>query len=82
MRRIFGAVIAILAVSGIAFAAEAEGKIKSIDKDKMVITLNDGKAYKLPGEFDVDGLSTGMEILLAYDTVNGENMITDMQVFE
>lgn len=82
MRGVLGALIAVFALSVTAFAAETEGKIKSIDKDKMTITLSDGKSYKLPGEVDVEGLDAGMQILIAYDKVNGENMITDMQVFQ
>lgn len=80
MRTLIGAIAAILMVSGAAFAAEAEGQIKSIDKDKAVITLDNGKSYKLPGEFDVDNIKPGMDILIAYDVVSGENLITDMQL--
>lgn len=80
MRTLIGAFAAILMVSGAAFAAEAEGQIKSIDKDKAVITLDNGKSYKLPGEFDVDNIKPGMDILIAYDVVSGENLITDMQL--
>ena len=80
MRTLIGAFAAILMVSGAAFAAEAEGQIKSIDKDKATITLDNGKSYKLPGEFDVDNIKPGMDILIAYDVVSGENLITDMQL--
>jgi hypothetical protein len=71
---------ALLMISGAALAAEAEGQIQSIDKDKLTITLNDGKSYKLPGEFDVETLKEGMDIILAYDEVGGENLITDMEL--
>ncbi|MCA0279298.1 MAG: DUF1344 domain-containing protein [Proteobacteria bacterium] len=80
MRTLIGAVAAVLMMSGAAFAAEAEGQVKSIDKDKAIITLDNGKSYKLPGEFDVDNIKPGMDVLLAYDVVGGENLITDMQL--
>ncbi|GAA4107992.1 DUF1344 domain-containing protein [Aminobacter sp. NyZ550] len=80
MRTLIGAVTAVLMISGAALAAEAEGQVKSVDKDKSVITLDNGKSYKLPGEFDVDNIKPGMEILLAYDVVEGENLITDMEL--
>ena len=54
MRILIGAVAAALMISAAAFAAEAEGQIKAIDKDNLTITLDNGKSYKLPGEFDVD----------------------------
>jgi hypothetical protein len=82
MRTLLAALAATLIVSGAALAAEAEGQITAIDKENSVITLDNGKSYKLPGEFDVESLKEGMEILLAYDTVGGENLITDMEVSE
>jgi Cu/Ag efflux protein CusF len=80
MKRMMIGAAALLMISGAALAAEAEGQIQSIDKDKLTITLNDGKSYKLPGEFDVETLKEGMDIILAYDQVGGENLITDMEL--
>lgn len=82
MRTLIAATIATFILSGAAFAAEAEGQIKKIDADKATITLDNGKSYKLPGEFDVSSLKEGMEILIAYDQVGGENLITDMELPE
>lgn len=82
MRTLIAATIATLIFSGAAFAAEAEGQIKKIDADKQTITLDNGKSYKLPGEFDVSSLKEGMEILIAYDHVGDENLITDMELPE
>lgn len=78
MRSLLGALAAVLMISTAALAAEAEGRIKAIDRDNLTITLDDGNAYKLPGEFDADALKEGMEVLLAYDEVDGVNLITDM----
>jgi hypothetical protein len=81
MKRILiGAVAALVMMTGAALAAEAEGQIQSIDKDNLTITLSDGKSYKLPGEFDIDALKEGMDVVLAYDQVGGENLITDMEL--
>ncbi|MEQ1942140.1 DUF1344 domain-containing protein [Mesorhizobium sp. VNQ89] len=83
MRSLFaGALAAALTFSTAAFAAEAEGKISSVDRDNLTITLDNGKSYKLPGEFDVDAIQEGMHALIAYDTVNDQNMITDMELSE
>ncbi len=65
-----------------ALAAQAEGKIQSIDKEALTITLEDGQSYKLPGEFDVSAISEGMEIFFAYDDVAGQKMITDLELTE
>jgi hypothetical protein len=85
MRSLTGALAATMmfsvTISG-AFAAEAEGKIKAVDRDNLTITLENGNSYKLPGEFDVDAIQEGMEVLLAYDKVGDQNMITDMELSE
>ena len=82
MRILIGAAVAMLMLSGTAFAAEVEGQIKKIDMDQLTITLDNGKSYKLPGELDVSTLREGMDIVLAYDEVGGENVITDMDLSE
>lgn len=78
MRILISAFAAMVMISSAALAAEAEGTVKAIDRNQMTITLDNGKSYKLPGEFDVDAIKEGMEVLLAYDEVNGVNLITDM----
>jgi hypothetical protein len=80
--RILAAAVAATMISAFAHAAEVEGHITSIDRDKLTITLDNGKSYKLPGEFDVDSLSEGMDILFAYDEIAGENLITDIAMSE
>jgi Cu/Ag efflux protein CusF len=82
MRTLIGAVAAALMLSIAAHAAEAEGSIKAIDMDNLTITLDNGQSYKLPGEFDVEAIKEGMDIVLAYDKVGGENLITDIQILE
>lgn len=82
MRHLFAALIALLTMNDVVFAGEAEGAIKAIDRDAMTITLENGKAYKLPGEFDIDAIKVGMTVLIAFDTVDGENLITDMEAAE
>ncbi|MBN9274763.1 MAG: DUF1344 domain-containing protein, partial [Mesorhizobium sp.] len=57
-----------------------EGLIKKIDKDEQTMTLDDGKTYKLNAETDPDALKPGMDIVIAYDVTNGENVVTDMQL--
>lgn len=78
---ILASLLALAALAGgAAFAAEAEGHITKVDRDKLTITLDDGKTYRLPGEVDLDAIKEGMEVVVAYDTVKGENLITDMKL--
>ncbi|MGX5829145.1 DUF1344 domain-containing protein [Mesorhizobium sp. 43Arga] len=80
MRTLIGAVAATLLYSTAAFAGQTEGLIKKIDKDALTMTLDDGKSYKLNAETDLDSLKPGMDIVIAYDVTNGENVVTDMQL--
>jgi hypothetical protein len=80
MRRIMGAFAALAMLTVTAWAETAEGKITAIDADTLTITLDNGKTYKLPGEIDLDALSTNMTVLIAYQKVNGVNQITDMDL--
>ncbi|OBQ69581.1 DUF1344 domain-containing protein [Mesorhizobium erdmanii] len=80
MRTLIGAVAATLLFSTAAFAGQTEGLIKKIDKDALTLTLDDGKSYKLNAETDLDALKPGMDIVIAYDVTDGENVVTDMQL--
>lgn len=72
-----------LALSGgAAQAAEDEGKIARVDVEKLTITLDNGNTYKLSGEFDVEALQVGIEVVLAYDTIGGEKLVTDLVTYE
>ena len=68
--------------SGAALAADDEGKIKRVDREALTITLDNGNTYKLSGEFDVEALAEGVEVVLAYDTVGGEKLVTDLVIYE
>ena len=81
---LYAAVLAVgLALSaGAALAAEDEGKIARVDIEKLTITLDNGNTYKLSGEFDVESLQVGTEVVLAYDTIGGEKLVTDLVTYE
>ncbi|MER8749776.1 DUF1344 domain-containing protein [Mesorhizobium sp. M1050] len=80
MRTLIGAIAATLLLSTAAFAGQTEGLIKKVDKDALTLTLDDGKSYKLNAETYLDALKPGMDIVIAYDVNNGENVVTDMQL--
>ncbi|MER9947399.1 DUF1344 domain-containing protein [Mesorhizobium sp. M0047] len=80
MRTLIGAIAATLLLSTAAFAGQTEGLIKKVDKDALTLTLDDGKSYKLTAQTDLDALTPGMDIVIAYDVNNGENVVTDMQL--
>ena len=82
MRILLSALSAILLMSAAAFADQTEGTIKSVAEEKLTITLEDGQTYKLPGEVDLAGIEPGIDIVIAFDVINGVKQITDMAVYE
>jgi len=78
MRAVLIALFGLVAATSLAFAGQDEGKIRKIDANKMVIQLEDGKSYKLPGEFDMSSIAEGVTVLLSYDKVGDVNLITDL----
>lgn len=82
MRILSAALAVFIAASAPALAGDAEGKIKSVNAEKMTVTLDDGKTYKLPAEMDMSAIEPGLTILLAYDVVDGVNQITDLELSE
>lgn len=82
MRIITGAIAALLMTAGAAMAADDEGRISNIDAEGQTITLDNGNTYALPGEFDVEALTEGMEVVVAYEDVEGRKQITDLVTYE
>ncbi|KQT54706.1 hypothetical protein ASG43_03815 [Aureimonas sp. Leaf454] len=44
-----------------ACAEEKSGVIAAVDRDRSLLIFADGTAYRLPGSFDYDAVSPGME---------------------
>lgn len=88
MRTMTGMLSALLVAAGLAFssgaalAADDEGTIQRVDREALTITLDNGNTYKLSGEFDVEALEEGVDVVLAYDTVAGEKLVTDLVIYE
>lgn len=74
--------VSLMASTPRAVADDADGKIEKVNIDEGTIELDNGTTYKLPGEFDPEQLKKGNEIFLVYQVVDGENIITDMEVTE
>ncbi len=67
-------------LKGFAESADVEATIKKVDTGNLSLTLDDGKSYKLNAEMDVDALKPGMDVVIAYDVTDGQNIITDMEL--
>lgn len=63
-------------------SADVEATIKSVDVSKLMLTLDDGKAYKVPEEFNFDGLSSGVKVLVFYTVVDGTRVVDDLEIVQ
>lgn len=73
--------VALLASPSLALAEsdDTQGVISAVDKNKGTITLDDGKVYLTPSEFNFDGLEPGVKVVIYYSTTDGKRVIDDLQ---
>lgn len=68
--------------SAFAESADVEAMIEGVDEDKLTLTLDDGKKYQAPEEFNFDGLKKGVKVVVFYTETDGKRVINDLQVIE
>jgi Cu/Ag efflux protein CusF len=75
MRMLSGAVIAtaLLSAASIAYAADATGKIKSMDTTKDMVTLDNGASYMAPKSVKLSDFKIGEKVTVSY-TKAGDRM--------
>ena len=74
------AVVLTLALSGAAWAAEIQGKIKSVDTSEKSFVLEDGTKIWLGDGVAVDTLKEGAEVSASYAEKDGKNVATSVEV--
>ncbi|WCK02646.1 DUF1344 domain-containing protein [Agrobacterium tumefaciens] len=86
MRMMIAALLAtanlLMPINGFAQSVDVEGTISKIDANGLSITLNDGKTYRVPEEFNFEGLKTGVKVVVFYTEVDGKRVVDDLQVVE
>ena len=75
MRMLFGAVLAtaLLGAASAAYAANATGKIKSMDAAKNMVTLENGASYMAPQDVKLSNFKVGEKVTVSY-TKAGDKM--------
>jgi len=83
------AISALLAVSATlasfsswAQSADATGLITEVSPAEQMITLDDGKVYQTPTEFNFEGLEKDVEVVIFYTEVDGKRMINDLELVQ
>ena len=69
-------------ISAFAESADVEAVIEGVDEDKLTLTLDDGKKYQAPEEFNFDGLKKGVKVVVFYTETDGKRVINDLQIVE
>jgi Cu/Ag efflux protein CusF len=67
------AAAALLGATSVAFAADATGKIKSLDTSKDLITLDNGSSYMTPKGMKLSNFKVGEKVTVSY-TKAGDRM--------
>lgn len=86
MRILIAALLATASIlsplSSMAQSMDIEATIRSVDTKKLNLTLDDGKTYKVPEEFNFDGLAAGVKVVVFYTVVDGNRVVDDIQVVQ
>jgi hypothetical protein len=72
----------LLPLDSFAESADVEATIESVDEDHLVLMLDDGKKYQAPEEFNFDGLTKGVKVIVFYTETDGKRVINDLQIVE
>ena len=81
MRMFIGAVLAtaLLGSASLAYAADATGKIKSVDMTKDMVTLDNGSSYMAPKSVKLSDFKVGQKVTVSYSKAGGKMDIMAMK---
>lgn len=63
-------------------SADVEAVITKVDTTGLSLSLDDGKKYQAPEEFNFEGLSPGVKVLVFYTEVDGKRIIDDLEIIQ
>ena len=63
-------------------SADVEAVITNVDLSGLSLSLDDGKKYQAPEEFNFDGLEPGVKVLVFYTEVDGTRVINDLEIIQ
>jgi len=78
---LIGAVLAtaLMGAASIAYAADATGKIKSLDTTKDIITLDSGSSYMAPKGVKLSNFKVGEKVTVNYTKAGDKMDITSIK---
>lgn len=67
MNRILASTVALLALVGAAYAAEAEGTVQAVDPASRVIVLDTGLTLQVSEDVQIEQIPAGARVKVTYD---------------
>lgn len=80
LKAFVGAVALSVALSGAAFAADVEGKIKSVDTTEKSFTLEDGTKVWVGESVSIEKIKEGSDVKASYEEKDGKKTATTVEV--
>ena len=80
LKAFVGAVALSVALSGAAFAADVEGKIKSVDATEKSFTLEDGTKVWIGESVSIEKIKEGSDVKASYEEKDGKKTATTVEV--
>lgn len=79
---VLSAITFVMVLAPIAWAAEVQGKIKSVDSSGRMVTLDDGTQLTLPPTITVEkqALKPGANVKASYEEKDGQKVATTFMV--
>jgi Cu/Ag efflux protein CusF len=81
MRMLVSAVLAtaLVGAASVAYAADATGKIKSLDMTKDLVTLDNGSSYMAPKSVKLSDFKAGEKVTVCYTKAGDKMDITSIK---
>jgi hypothetical protein len=79
---ILSVVALVMVLAPLAFAADVQGKIKSVDPTGRMVTLDDGTMLQIPPTLSVEkqSLKPGASVKASYEEKDGKKVATSFMV--
>ncbi|HEY1864519.1 MAG TPA: DUF1344 domain-containing protein [Roseiarcus sp.] len=81
MRMLASAVVAtaLMGAASVAYAADATGKIKSLDMTKDMVTLDSGSSYMAPKSVKLSNFKVGEKVTVSYTKAGDKMDVTSIK---
>ena len=81
MRMLVGAVLAtvLMGAASVAYAADATGKIKSLDMTRDSITLDNGSTFMAPKSVKLPNFKVGEKVTVSYTKAGDQMDVTSIK---